>query len=582
MSFIFHERYLTHLVSAIFIVVTTVSCGSASDEGFSLAIEPKPIAFLPYIASSTNSSETSQTFDLRLVELSNENQIKNIDIGIVGQPSVILSGSSNNRSDLYEPAKVHTIVYVKDKKLWKLNLSDDSNPIPKQMSSANVANICHYNESPLQIIQPDSSSPEQTIILFEMPGLGSKCDEPSKNRAYIVTLNFSLKTPPIEITEKVDLSNLENNIEVFFDSTLDSISILTVKGNELFRHDMDFVASEKIQTPSLGADDYYNLDMKISGFTQSGTFLRSKNQIYWYSYTTNTISDLLQEALEAGPISDFVDCDITDCYFYQSYNGKIKIHKIAIGGASEAELVKEIFIGSGEPISFNATRLTKKYIYLSAGNYSKTTLYRIDKAKGSVINSEGSIQLLDSVINSEGSIQLLDVVGINEIYYNKTVRNNNGSSTTYAKSWSDDEANTFEVMNARWVGFANLSNDGGIQSYSKIIMAKDDFISLGNVLDGVAFDVYGLGNSQFEIRLGELPGPINFAMFHGYNDKILGMAEFKSNGSFSTQSDILFADVSQAKSLSRKFTNTPNSNEEMIFVPGLQAITKSFYANTFD
>ncbi|KPJ87298.1 MAG: hypothetical protein AMJ53_18340 [Gammaproteobacteria bacterium SG8_11] len=472
-----------------------------------------------------------------------DNSVYSISTADVEEPAIIFRSNGSTISELFTSQQQSLMVYMENGRLWKVSIDQGSDLNSTHVSSASVADICdHFIE--YNILELNTSNPEDSMILYELPGADNNCGTRLDNEKYYVKPSFSSSTPPVNITSKI---NFTDNVEVIFDANdiaSGAKGLLAVNGNQLVRYDNNFENPTTIHT----ATNFISMTIYSSGPVLSGKFLRIDDAIHWYGYSDNVLSGALLDI--PGSFSENATCEATQCFFYLIDNEfNTQIYKIVAGGGSVATLVGTVPAQNGMFTDMGYIHQTTNYLYytLNENNQgeNQATLYRIAKAGG-----------IPESVDVANSISILFLSGINEIYYSKTVNNEDGTTTPYAVAKSEDGSNIVNQQNARWVGSVNLIFQNSHITGSKLVMASDFTNYTNTGMAGGGLQVFDLGSNAPTIQLGTLIESVNDIVFFGYGTQVLGIGTITTPN---LQMDVFTIDVTESDSLQRITTTTDKS-----------------------
>lgn len=424
------------------------------------------------------------------------------------------------------------MLYKENNRLWKLDLRENSDLTPVQVSSASLTDMCiddlFFYES--EVIERDLDDPHQALLLYETSGPDNDCATQNDNRRMKVALNDSPTTPPVDVTDLIsivweidgifDSNNIENGVQ----------QIVAVNGNDLVVYDANFENPITIAT----ANSYVDIKIEMYDFARGdGIFLRMDDGLYHYLLNSNSLSNQLLE-LPTG-FSGLQICGGGNCFFsIEELDNTYTLYKLPHDGSSNAVLVaaNDSFLSA----------VTPDYIYYVTNN--RTELYRVPKDGGNPVLIDSAQEGIDGLWQVKSSL----------LYYTKT---ENGISTAMITDENGLEINSFS--NAKWAG------ETAFYHKEQILLSgiSNSSAATTPILGGAGVSVYDPSTGDLISNLGTLPAGTDSIRFNVYQNLVLGDAyliDLNNTNIVSGQRDLFRADLATSDSLTF-ITNTPDIDE---------------------
>lgn len=448
--------------------------------------------------------------------------------------------------------KDHFVVYIDNNRVWKLDITKDSNLVPQQVSSADMSDYCGteyvYTFFKYQL---SISNPEDTFFLYQTAGIDGDCNNTADNRVFMIRANDTPSTAPTDVTNITGTNSLA--IYVLFDnanieSGASHILVNNYIDNTLYRYDTNLENPVEVTTATRSITNA-NYERPHIG----GMFLIIDDDLYWYDAETQSLSSSLFTHTDEW--NEYPICENDSCYFsVKDTSGNISIYSIAPDGSSSAQpLALNIFNSSQTQIGATTENFLIRSIYNDLAQTSE--LYKIPKSGGTPVLLDSSYDIYIYYTNDSN------------IYYNKIqVTLINGTPIATATAMIIDENNTVirQFPNALWIG-GQFESIGRNFSASELVQLKN-ISEYGNYSNAI-LQTFDVNRNELTTILGTLPdGAKGINIISGFDATTLAYVDF--TGFVPTPPyyfpDVFALDLTRENSLTR-ITNTPDIAETEIY-----------------
>lgn len=524
-------------------VIVAVNAAGASPASTEVSAKPKP-------ASGGNIPASSGPFGLYFgslvaVDMSDPTKTYNIMDKAPFAYGTLTTGTldmaETTLSDIHNTA----YIYLKDQKVWYLDLEQDSQLTPRQISSLEYRGNC--NETPDSIhLMENVLAPDNSYLIVTDAGLDGNCANTDDNLHYLVRVGADSSEAPMDITGKKDhtgdirmINGTAGDIKALAGFLVTKV---TGASASLRRYDANFENPVDITLPAATSIKFEN----ASGAIVDGHYLvLDNNELYFYGDDGLSAPVLIHTtALNTSTINE-IECNASTCVLRETEfdSNQNDFFTFTAGGSSTSTAFYDdnnyVLMG------FNLTD-SKAYIWgkdsFFNDRYELFTVNLADSKKNDLAQSITEFSLITTGDSA---------------YY--TVWDDETTVTTHYRSGPAD--NSIANFGGRIIVGALLSKISRTQRYgpNHIIMATN-VSDITTRFGSKPLRALDTGTNQETAKLGSTDTTVDALHIFGMGTKLLGVASYDKLSGPDKQTEVIYIDALSANSLTR-MTNTDGVNE---------------------
>ena len=460
---------------------------------------------------------------------------------------MVITGDLDINAGTFDNFRPDTFVYFSAGKFWRVDLTQNSNLTPIQVSSANVDYLCNME------VLDNTIAPAHSYIVYV--AAASQLDCPFSSQAYIIRLDQDSSVTPKSIDGAPNLSveALETGINP---GEVTGYLVADFTAKTVKKFDADFANPVTILS---GTNNVYSQASGGSWAPQNTNFYIVDDIVY--SFAHDATSATAMHTITSGKSFDYslsggnFECTPTDCYFFEIDGSNIQSMYIApINGSGSSQLGSDFT--TEKVLEFELT--AGKLYYRTAPNAGGELLFSMTLPDVPPVE-------IDSL---SGSDYFARMFGINDILYYNSVDAASDSITAKVKK-DDGSVPLAPVANALWAGFvfAGVTVDSPFMP-KELVLAEE----VASPVAGVKYTSYDTSTVSATNVLGTIEGSIVGKTFgtnawggtyaNAFGTILMGGAMFDivPNPLF----DVFIASTTTAGSL-QNVTNTPDVSEHPLF-----------------
>lgn len=506
--------YPNRAAIATTLALLLVSCGGGGG-GDPVPVLDGPSAGVPDAESSDTRTYHFYVGSIGAVDPNNPAAPLTVESDLPDWAYVFPAGKHDATALQLKDERPYKLVYAKSGQFWKVSADLGGALNPGRLSTESEAfKICDISAD------VDPTNPEETLMVYEVPGQDVDCATSGDNIWRMVSLGMDEFDVPLAAKPVLYSTNDPNTGKL--------TNWLVKENNQLLLYDANFSQGEPLIA--------YTSIAGFLGSWRGKIVLGVDNGIYVFDSATKTLS--------ARKMT------ITSAIRAVVFDGTVWIYsRSSISAFSlENNNTATSFVSVAAPRVISAVALSDdKLVFVSTDETTGlNNLTAVPRAGG----------LAETILTDFQYVLPLYATG-NMIYFNSL----DASGIPVARAIADDGTNAQEHPNAAWVG-GQVPVNQPEASLDKIVLL-DGFKNVDAGYGGGTLTVYSAKTHTPNVILGTLPADIRAATIPRVSYARDGLMWGLARSTVDNNYDVLYFDIERANSLVR-VTNTPEKSEAIL------------------